>query len=113
MSDRAEAGPRSLATMRIWVIGLAVLAAFAALVGLQPSWSARLQSAWFDAYQAFEPRKVVTTPAIVVEIDEKSIAQLGQWPWPRTVLAQLLRDIELHQPLAIGIDIQMSEADRM
>jgi adenylate cyclase len=113
VSDPAGAGSRSLATTRIWVTGLVVLAALAALVGLQPSWSARLQLAWFDAYQAFEPRKVVTTPAMVVEIDEKSIAKLGQWPWPRTVLAQLLRDIESHQPLAIGIDIQMSEADRM
>lgn len=50
-------------------------------------------------------------PATIVEIDQKSIAALGQWPWPRSVLAQLIDDINRHQPAAIGIDIVMSEAD--
>jgi adenylate cyclase len=109
----ADAGSGSLATPRIWAVGLGLLAMLAVLVGAEPRWNSRLQSSWFDAYQVFEPRKVVSTPAMVVEIDEKSLAQLGQWPWPRTILAELVRDIEKYQPLAIGIDIQMSEADRM
>ncbi len=50
-------------------------------------------------------------PATIVEIDHKSLAALGQWPWPRPVLAQLIRDINRHRPAAIGIDILMPEAD--
>ena len=53
----------------------------------------------------------VAIPATIVEIDQKSLAALGQWPWPRLVFAKLIRDINRHQPAAIGIDILMPEAD--
>ena len=113
MSGSGLPGSDSLATGRIWTVGLLLLGALAAVVGLEPSWSSRLQLLGFDAYQMAAPRTVETTPAIVVAIDEKSLAALGQWPWPRTLLAELIRDIEQFRPLAIGVDIQMSEADRM
>jgi adenylate cyclase len=103
----------SLATRRIWIVGLLVLAMLAVVVGIEPRWNAGLQAWSFDAFQRFEPRRVETTPAMVVEIDDKSVAALGQWPWPRTVLAKLIRDIEQYQPLAIGVDILMPEADRL
>jgi adenylate cyclase len=50
----------------------------------------RLQSAWFDAYQSIAPRQVDVLPVTVVEIDQKSVAAIGQWPWPRTQLARLV-----------------------
>ncbi len=118
-SDERSAGeapedwPESLSARRIWAWGLLTLAMLAVLVAVGPLMDARLQSLWFDAYQRITPREIESTPAMVVEIDERSLAALGQWPWPRTILAELLRAIEAHQPLAIGIDILMSEADRM
>ena len=90
-----------------------LLAALAALIWVEPPWNLRLQSAWFDTYQLLKPRAIVSAPVTVVGIDEKSLARLGQWPWPRTVLAELIRDIEPHQPLAIGVDIVMPEPDRL
>ena len=59
------------------------------------------------------PRQVESMPATVVEIDEKSLAALGQWPWPRTLLAQLVDAISEQQPAAIGVDILMPEADAL
>jgi adenylate cyclase len=93
--------------------GIALLAVFAAIIWAEPRWTQRLQAAWFDFYQTRFPRSIVSTPVTVVEIDEKSLARLGQWPWPRTVLADLLRAIERVEPAAIGIDILMPEADRL
>jgi adenylate cyclase len=113
VSDPAEAESGSAGSRRIWVVGLLTLLLLSALIGFEPVWNSRLQSFWFDTFQTLAPRKIESTPAIVVEIDEKSLAALGQWPWPRTILAELLRDIEQHQPLAIGVDILMSEADRL
>ena len=43
----------------------------------------------FDTYQQVLPRRVGRIPCHV-DIDEASIAALGQWPWPRTRLARLL-----------------------
>lgn len=72
-----------------------------------------LRGVWFDAYQLMMPRKRVSAPAVIVAVDEKSLAQLGQWPWPRTLVARLLDSIGKHRPLAVGVDIIFAEADRL
>jgi adenylate cyclase len=113
VSVPAQAPSDTSGSRRIWVAGLVTLCVLAVLVALEPLWNTRLQSLWFDTFQTLAPRKVETMPATVVEIDEKSLKALGQWPWPRTLLAKLIRDIEKYQPLAIGIDILMPEADRL
>ena len=113
MSEPADAESGSSGSRRIWIVGLLTLAILAAVVAMEPKWNGRLQASWFDTLQARQPREIESTPAIVVEIDEKSLAALGQWPWPRTLLAELVRDIERYQPSAIGIDIVMPEEDRL
>lgn len=106
-----DAGPPG--SRRIWIVGLLTLGVLAAVIGYEPSWNGRLQSYWFDGFQRYTSRTIASNPAIVVEIDEASLAALGQWPWPRTLLAELVRDIEKQQPAAIGIDIWMPDADRL
>ncbi len=55
------------------------------------------------------------TPAadtVVVDIDDASLSALGQWPWPRYRVAQLIERIAAGHPSAIAMDIVFSEADR-
>ena len=82
-----------------------------ALIGLEPHGAAAVVLVRLLSAATAAP--VEATPAMVVAIDEKSLAAFGQWPWPRTLLAELIRDIEQYQPLAIGVDILMPEADRL
>lgn len=51
-------------------------------------------------------------PVTIVEIDERSLDARGQWPWPRTLVAELLQAIGRHEPAAIGIDVIFAEPDR-
>ncbi|HTS20524.1 MAG TPA: CHASE2 domain-containing protein [Casimicrobiaceae bacterium] len=111
MTSAAER-PAQSSHVRVQAAGLALLAALAVLIWTEPRWSPRLQPAWFDTYQIFAPRRIASMPVTVVEIDEKSLAQFGQWPWPRAKLASLVRAVEHAQPAAIGIDILMKEPDR-
>lgn len=67
----------------------------------------------FDAYQRMFPRERASAPATIVEIDERSLATLGQWPWPRTQVARLVQTIAEHQPAAIGFDLLFPESDRL
>src|SRR5712671_6860724 len=67
----------------------------------------------FDEYQRLVPRERVSAPAIVVEIDERSLMTYGQWPWPRTRLAEIIEAIAAGGPAAIGLDIVMPEPDRL
>jgi adenylate cyclase len=50
---------------------------------------------------------------VVVDIDSDSLARHGPWPWRRDVLANLLRKIALSKPRVIGLDILLSEPDRL
>ena len=113
MSRVRAAGPAARATRRIRASGVVVLVALAVAIALAEFWNGRLQAAGFDVYQALVPRRVVSLPAIVVQIDERSLTALGQWPWPRTTLARLVRAIARHEPAAIGIDMLMPEPDRL
>lgn len=72
-----------------------------------------LRLSLFDAYQKLFPRNRRTSPAIIVAIDEKSLAELGQWPWPRTLLAELVQRLSRANAAAIGIDVLFPERDRM
>jgi len=98
---------------RIAALGAGLVVALAVLTWIQPPWAERLQAAWFDAYQALAPRQVTMLPVTVVEIDQKSLTALGQWPWPRKRLARLVKTIQRSQPAAIGINIIMSEPDAL
>jgi serine phosphatase RsbU (regulator of sigma subunit)/CHASE2 domain-containing sensor protein len=94
-------------------IALLVLLALSVPIGF-PGYSpfTRLRLAWLDFYQYALPRDRRSDDVVVVEIDEPSLRTLGQWPWPRTLLAQLVERIGSAGARAIGLDIVMPEPDR-
>jgi len=49
---------------------------------------------------------------VVVEIDERSLQTLGQWPWPRIILAKITQEILAQKPAVVGFDIFFPEPDR-
>lgn len=67
----------------------------------------------FDAYQRIQPRPATEPPVAVVDIDEKSIAELGQWPWSRDVIADMVDRLTQSGAASIGFDIVFSEPDRL
>ncbi|MEO7247349.1 MAG: CHASE2 domain-containing protein, partial [Novosphingobium sp.] len=66
----------------------------------------------FDTYQRFAPRAYEEAPVRVVDIDEESIRRYGQWPWPRTQVADLVARLGNAGASAIAIDVVFSESDR-
>ena len=108
----------------------ALLLFFAALTGLGefskqagagavPDWAtvvgmpgATLRQGLFDGYQRIFPRMRQAQTVAIVVIDEKSLKAVGQWPWPRNRLAELIDAVAAFKPLAIGLDIYMPEADQ-
>lgn len=72
-----------------------------------------LRAQLFDGYQRVLPRERISQPAMVVEVDERSLAQYGQWPWPRNLLGDLIERIGATRPAAIGLDMFFPEPDRL
>lgn len=67
----------------------------------------------FDAYQIIQPRKAVQRPVVIIDIDEKSLAKYGQWPWPRTRVAEIVQRLTALGAAAIAFDIVFAEPDRL
>ena len=73
----------------------------------------------FDLYQRIEPRQRQLTedginilPVGIVDLDEKSLHEIGQWPWPRTVIADLLNSLADAGAAGGAFDIVFPEYDR-
>lgn len=90
-----------------------LLAALFALRIWDPPELATARMRTFDFYQTLKPRKVTLRPAVIVDIDEQSLAAYGQWPWLRTLLAELVNKLTHMGTAAIGFDIVFAEPDRM
>jgi len=74
----------------------------ASLAGVLASWSER---AWDQMSLPHTPQSGV----MVVTIDDTSLAQIGRWPWDRSVHAALIERITLGRPAAIGYDVTFAE----
>jgi adenylate cyclase len=72
--------------------------------------TARLKS--FDLIQRYDTATISQDVAIV-EIDEKSIEQYGQWPWKRDVMADIIWRLREAGAGVIVLPILFSEADRL
>jgi adenylate cyclase len=67
----------------------------------------------FDFYQTLRPRETESRPVVIVDIDEASLKDIGQWPWPRTIVADLVTHLSQLGAAAIAFDVIFAEPDRM
>ena len=70
-----------------------------------------LQNYSFDTFQRILPREVYPEdPVVIIDIDDRSLAEIGQWPWSRNQLANLTN--QAYAAAALGFDIVFAEPDR-
>lgn len=93
--------------------GLLLLFGLLVLRTLDPTPVEVLRVKTFDLYQQMEPRQITERPVTIVDLDEKSLAQVGQWPWPRTTIAEMVQRLTAMGAIVIGFDIVFAEPDRM
>ena len=92
---------------------LALLIGFAALRIADPAPVEEIRVRTFDAFQRIDPRKKTARPVTIVDIDDKSLEKLGQWPWPRTRIADLVTELTRLGAVVIAFDAVFSEPDRL
>lgn len=66
----------------------------------------------FDQFQRWYPRTYQAAPVRIIDIDDESLRKFGQWPWPRSRLADLTLRLQEGGAAAIGFDMVFPEADR-
>jgi adenylate cyclase len=115
---------KRLRTLRRWfalkfgyarLICLALLVGFAALRIVDPAPVEELRVRTFDNFQLIDPRVKTIRPVTIVDIDEKSLAkpELGQWPWPRTRIADMIINLTRLGAVVVAFDVVFAEPDRL
>ena len=66
----------------------------------------------YDQFMRSSPVGKKTDIPVIVDIDDESLAELGQWPWPRYRMALLFAKIQQAGALSTGLDILIGEPDR-
>src|SRR6266487_5582560 len=90
------------------LIGGAILLRYA-----DPFFVRALRLVAFDHYQRLDPAPYdPDLPIRIIDIDEKSLSMYGQWPWPRTIVRDLLLALTSKGASVVAFDVLFAEPDR-
>lgn len=95
-----------------YLIPLLLLISLCSLQFLIPDTLEALRYRYFDLLQKLKPRIYQEVPVKVLDLDDATLEKFGQWPWPRTQMADLIRGLQEKGAAVIAFDILFSEPDR-
>jgi adenylate cyclase len=78
----------------------------------KPKLLAAIDARFVDSMFRLRGSQETSGAVVIVDIDEKSLKEHGQWPWPRDLLADLTSRIYAASPRVVGFDILFAETDR-
>lgn len=92
---------------------IAILVGAVAVRVADPFFVQALRLIAFDSYQRLAPEKYdPEIPVRVVDIDEESLERVGQWPWPRTLVTDLLNRLTEQGAAVVVFDVLFAEPDQ-
>src|SRR5262249_13383137 len=101
-------------TRIVYILFVTAVIAAPILLRYHDPFSARaLRLIAFDHFQRLDPPKYdPNVPIRIVDIDEESLAKIGQWPWPRTTARDLVAELAAKGAAVIAFDVLFAEPDR-
>ena len=95
------------------LLPVSVMAALLAVQFQDPLLRTRIRDLSFDQMQKLHPGQYADDiPVRVIAIDDPSLAAVGQWPWPRTVMAQIVDQLTALGASVVVMDVFLAEPDR-
>lgn len=95
------------------LIGLSLTVLMVVVHGLETNIGLSARNAIMDSYLRADPRDPdPDRPVHIIDVDDASLAEIGQWPWPRAVLGQLVDRLFDMGALVVGFDGIFPEPDR-
>lgn len=97
-----------------------LLAFLASFKGLHNPWFERLELLYYDWRFTTVPLQplpnalpdTVEHPIVIVDVDEASLGAVGQWPWKRSVVAQMVNRLSEQGAAVIGFDVVFAEPEQ-
>ncbi len=92
--------------------GLVPVLLAAALVIYRPSLMNRFDNSTYDLLVRAAPTSAPHSRVVIVDVDERSLSAVGQWPWRRDVVSELVSRLRNAGAAAIALDVIFAETDR-
>ncbi len=103
---------RALGRFAVFLLAPAALVAAAFLQARDFGIAVALRNATFDAYQRAAPRDYQQAPVRIIDIDDESLARIGQWPWSRIRVSRLIERARAAGAKVLAFDVVFAERDR-
>ena len=97
----------------VLIVGVLCSVLWAAVVIVPPGLIQELNHFGYDFMLRMASQGPPESSVVIVDIDDASLEQFGQWPWPRYLLARVLDRIRLAGARSVGVDVLLAEPDRM
>lgn len=102
----------TLSTFRSQGWSLALLLLLIVVQLSVPGFMVRIRNTSYDWFQRLQPRVYQDAPVRILAIDDQSLEKVGQFPWPRTKIAELTDKLRTLGAKVIVFDMLFSEQDR-
>ncbi len=96
----------------VTLAGVAATLVTALLCVYQPAFLRNSEYDVYDTLMRVVPTRRPTGQVVVIDVDEKSLSSIGQWPWRRDVVARLIARLRDLGASAVALDIVFAEEER-
>ena len=96
---------------RIYLIAAGVVVLTLAVFFWAPEFLKTVEIRLYDLHFKLRGVEQPGDGVVIAAIDEKSLAALGRWPWPRSLMGELIRVLSAGGAKAIAVDILLSEPE--
>lgn len=97
----------------VFLAGLVPVALTAIFAVYRPAFFPRLDDSVYDVVMRSSRIQPPGKRVVIVDIDERSLMELGQWPWRRDVIGELITRLRGMGASVIGLDVIFAESDRL
>ena len=104
---------RLRSALKAILVGLAIVALLTELRWADFATLRSVREFAFDQFQRLAPRAYEPAPVRIIDIDERTLKTLGQWPWPRTLVAELSSRLNELGAAVVAFDVLFAEPDRL
>ena len=104
--------PRTRPRRLILLCGLVPTIVVAALSLYRPSVFGSFESGVYDRLLRSIPSRPTSERIVIIDVDERSLASVGQWPWRRDVIGKLVERLREFGAAVVALDIVFAEHDR-
>ena len=92
--------------------GIAAVIAATVMAAFPPEPVARMDQAAYDILLRSAPTRPVAGQVVIIDVDERSLSSIGQWPWRRDLIGRLIARVRDMGAAVVALDMVFAEPDR-